>query len=145
MAISKKNKIGNNETLVRIPVASGTVIELDDHVKVSGGKAVRVTAASDNLTFRGIAREEHNSTDPSGNLLVSLPNANQVYEVELDSSSNITFGDNLALHTDGKKLTASDTDPVAVAAESKLSATKIRCFYKLINVTSGFLAIGDAS
>ena len=144
MAISFKTKSGGNETLIRIPVASGTVIELDDHVFASSGKAVKVATSTNNLVFRGIAKGQHGASDPSGDLLVSLPNAQAVYEVELDASTAITFGDNLQLS--GKdKLKKSDTDPVAVAMESKLSATRVNVRYKLISVTSGVLAIGDAS
>lgn len=144
MAISFKTKAGGNETLIRIPIASGTVVELDDHVKAVTGKAVKIAATTDNLIFRGHARAQHSSTDPSGDLLVSLPNAQAIYEVELDASTNIVFGDNLQLS--GKdKLKKSDTDPVAVAMESKLSATRVNVMYKLISVTSGFLSIGDAS
>ncbi len=144
MAISFKTKSGGNETLVKIPVASGVVVELDDHVINSGGQVVKATGATDNLAFRGHAREQHGSTNPSGELLISLPNAQAVYEVELDAATDIIFGDNLQLS--GKdKLAKSDTDPVAVAMESKLQATRINVMYKLVSVTSGFLSIGDAS
>ena len=144
MAISFKTKSGGNETLIRIPIASGTVVELDDHVKAVSGKAVKIAATTDNLIFRGHAKGQHGASDPSGDLLVSLPNAQAVFEVELDASTDIVFGDNLQLS--GKdKLKKSDTDPVAVAMESKLSATRVNVIYKLIQVTSGFLAIGDAS
>lgn len=144
MASSFKPKKGGNETLIRMEIASGVVIALDDHVINSGGQAVKATGATDNLAFRGVARGQHGSADPSGSILVSLPNAQAVYEVELDSATTVAFGDNLQLS--GKdKLLKSDTDPVAVAMESKLLATRINVMYKLVSVTSGFLSIGDAS
>lgn len=144
MASSFKPKKGGNETLIRMEIASGVVIELDDHVINSSGQAVKATGATDNLVFRGVARGQHGASDPSGSILVSLPNAHTVYEVELDAATTVAFGDNLQLS--GKdKLAKSDTDPVAVAMESKLLATRINVIYKLVSVTSGFLSIGDAS
>lgn len=132
-----------NETLEVIPVASGTVIDVGDHVMLSGGKVVRVASAGNNLTFIGYAKEAHRATDPSGGILVATPNLSELCMVELDAATDVVWGDELQL-SGVQKLKKSDTDPVAVAAESKLAATSILCKYKIPD-NGDFGNVGDAS
>jgi len=121
------------------PVGSGVLIEVGDLLKLSGGKVTPMTAASDNLTFIGKAVERHESTAGSGEITIALANANTIYEYDLDSATDVAVDANLAFN-DKQSLTASDTDPIAKAIESKLQATSIRCVLKL---PAGM--VGDAS
>jgi len=121
------------------PVGSGVLIEPGDLLKLSGGKITPMAAASDNLTFIGRAVERHETTQGSGEVTIALANANVIYEYDLDAATDIAAEDNLAW-SDKQTLTASDTDPIARAVESKLQATSIRCRFKLPAVL-----VGDAS
>ena len=131
------------ELLRPMPVASGTVISVGDHVHEVSGKLQRMSAASDNLTFKGIAREAHHSTDPSTTILISLPQPLAVFEVELNTATTIAFGDELNWSAH-QKAAKSTTDAIWVACESKLSATKIHAFMQFVN-NSSLQMIGDAS
>ena len=135
------------ELLRALPVKSGVAIEIGDHVMLSGGAMTPVTAASDNLVMVGVAKEAHPSTGInafSGEITVSIRNAQAIYEPALDAATDMAIGDNLQM--DGAQgVKKSDTDPVAVCVESKLQATAIRLVYKLLNTTSGIDFIGDAS
>lgn len=76
---------------------------------------------------------------------MAMPNPSAIFEVDLDTATTITFGDNLQLNGQ-QALKKSDTDAVASAVESKLSATKILCTYKLLAAaSSGIRQVGDAS
>lgn len=132
------------EILRAAPIGSGIATEIGDHLKISGGKVTPVTAASDNLAFYAKTVEAHASTQGSGEITVAIRNLNAIYEVDLDAATDMTIGDNLQLNgaQDVKK---SDTDPIAVAVESKLQATSIRLIYKLPATTSGLNFVGDAS
>lgn len=132
------------EILRAAPIGSGVATEIGDHLKISGGKVTPVTAATDNLTFYAKTVEAHYSTQGSGEITVAIRNANAIYEVDLDAATDITIGNNLQMNgaQDVKK---SDTDPVAVAVESKLSATKIRLIYKLPATSGGLTFLGDSS
>lgn len=121
------------------PVASGQLIEPGDLIKLSGGQLMPMAAASDNLVFRGRAIERHETTGGSGEITIGLANGNVIYEYELDAATDITVDDELAWSTK-QKLTKDTTDPIAVAVESKLQATYIRCIFK-----TPAKMIGDAS
>lgn len=131
------------QLLRAFPVASGTIISVGDQVHEVSGKLQRLSGASDNLTFKGVAREAHHAADISTTILISLPNPLGVFEVELDASTTIGFGDELQwnAHQKAKKST---TDAVWVSVESKLSATKIHAIMQLVNNAS-FQMIGDGS
>ncbi len=133
------------ELLRTAPVASGVVIEIGDHLKISGGKMTKFTAAGDNLTFYAVAKEAHVSTDPSGEITVAIRNANSVYELTLDAATDIAVGDDLASDGTAQVVTQSSTDRIAVAVESKLQATTIRAIYNLPATTGGLNFVGDAS
>jgi hypothetical protein len=124
-------------------------IEIGDHLKLSGGKVTPVATSTDNLTFIGVAKDAHPSTGNnavSGEITVSIPNMNAVYEIDLDAATDMTVGDNIAMKASSEQDgTKSDTDSIATCVESKLQATSIRCVYKLQNVTGGLRFIGDAS
>ena len=121
------------------PVGSGVLVEPGDLLKLSGGKVTAMAAASDNLTFIGKAVEAHQADLASGEMTVALANGNTIYEYDLDAATDITVNDELAFN-DKQSLTKSTTDPIAVAVESKLQATSIRCVLKMPAVM-----IGDAS
>ena len=131
------------ELLRPFPVASGVVISVGDQVHEVTGKLQRLSAAADNLTYKGIAREAHHSTDKSGEILIALPVSLTIFEVELDAATTIVFGDELQwnAHQKAKKST---TDAIWVAVESKLSATTIHAVMQLVN-NSSFQMIGDGS
>jgi len=135
------------ELLRAFPVKSGVSVEIGDHLKLSGGAITPVTAASDNLIMLGVAKEAHPSTGKeafSGEITVSIRNAQAIYEPTLDAATDMTIGDNLQMNG-AQDMKKSDTDPIAVCVESKLQATSIRVVYKLLNTTSGVDFIGDAS
>jgi hypothetical protein len=121
------------------PVGSGVLIEPGDLLKLSGGKVTAMTAASDNLTFIGKAVEAHQATLGSGEITVSLANGNVIFEYDLDAATDIAVNDELQWATK-QSLKKSATDPIAVAVESKLQATSIRCVLKI-----PALLVGDAS
>ena len=121
------------------PVGSGVLVEPGDLLKLSGGKVTPMAAASDNLTFIGKAVELHGTALASGEMTVSLANGNVIYEYALDAATDIAVNDELAFDTK-QSLTKSATDPIAVAVESKLQATSIRCVLKM-----PALMIGDAT
>lgn len=126
------------------PIASGTVIEIGMLMRLSSTKVMKMTSASENLTFVGVAAQAHAATDASGtiNLYVPLPNA--IFEYDLDASTSITIMD--ALQVNGSQtLKKSTTDQVARAMESKLSATKILCSFVLPATTAGIRLVGDQS
>lgn len=127
-----------------IPVASGTSIEVGDLLKLSSGKAVVMATTTDNLDFVGVAATAHGATDPSGTIAVYAPNAETVFEYDLDASTAITWGDRLQYNAT-KKLKKSTTDGIALAVESKLAATAILCKFLLSAKTGNTSRIADAS
>lgn len=138
--MSNKFKYINGYELLRaLPVASGAVIDIGEHLQLSAGLVTPVVTSTDNLVFIGVAKEAHRATDPAGDLTVALRNAQAIYEVELDAATDITAGDALQLNGN-QALKKSATDPVAIAVETKLAATKVRVIYK---IPATF--IGDAS
>jgi len=136
---NKFKYISGYETLRALPVASGTVIEIGDNLKLSGGVVEPVAASTDNLVFIGVAKEAHGATAPAADLTVSIANGMSIWESELDAATDITAGDALQLNGE-QSLKKSATDPVAIAMETKLAALKIRHIFK---IPASF--IGDAS
>jgi len=135
------------ELLRAMPVALGVVIEVGDRLKLSGGQLFRVSGTTDNLSFVAVAKEAHSATDPSGEITVALRNANAIYELTLDAATDITIMDELQMNSTTPESVAkkSTTDPVAVAVESKLQATKIRAIYTIPATSAGPTFLGDAS
>jgi len=117
------------ELLRALPVGSGVLVEAGDLIKLSGGKVTPMAATTDNLAFYGRAVERHGSDQSSGEITIAIANAQAVYEYDLDAATDITVDDNLQWATK-QSLSKSDTDPIAVAVESKLQATSIRCVLK---------------
>jgi len=132
-------KMNGYELTRAYPVGSGVLIEPGDLLKLSGGKITPMAAADDNLTFIGKAVERHAADAASGEITIALANANVIYEYDLDAATDIAVNDNLQWATK-QSLSKSDTDPIAVAVESKLQATKIRCVLK-----APAKMVGDAS
>ena len=131
------------KTVRRVPIASGVAVETGDLVMLSSGRARLMSGASDNLRFIGVAAETHLSTQASGSISVYVPNPLTVFEYDLDSSTAITIFDDLQYNA-AKTLSKSTTDPIAVAAESKLAATKVLCTFTMpSNANVSF--VGDAS
>ena len=122
-----------------VPVASGTVIETGELLKLSSGRAVKMATVTDNLTFIGVAATEHTANDPSGTVGVYLPHPLTVFEYDLDAATDIAIEAELQWNAD-KKLKASATDQIALAAEAKLQATTILCAFQ---VPAKY--VGDAS
>lgn len=112
------------------PVASGVLVEPGDLLYNNSGVVAKMSAATDNLNFVGRAIEKHAATDPAGEITVGLATGTYIHEYALDAATDIDINDNLAWSAD-KTLTKSDTDPIAVAVEKKLQATKIRCIFKM--------------
>jgi hypothetical protein len=132
------------ETLQALPIASGVVVDIGDHLKLSGGVVEPVAAATDNLAFIGVAKEAHRSTDGAGKITVALPNAEAIYKVQLDAASTWVVGDLFQLSGE-QKLSKNTTDPVAVAVNKGTSATEVEVIYLLPNTAAGLRFVGDAS
>lgn len=136
--------VRGTETLQALPIASGVVVEIGTHLKLSGGVVEPVAAATDNLAFIGVAKEAHRATDPAGKITVALPNAEAIYRVQLDAASTWVVGDLFQLNST-QKLAKNTTDAVAVAVNAGTSATEVEVMYLLPNTTGGLRLIGDAS
>lgn len=132
------------ETLQALPIASGVVVEIGDHLKLSGGVVEPVAAATDNLTFIGYAKEAHRSTDGAGKITVSIRNAEAIARVQLDAASTWVVGDVFQL-SGVQKLSKNTTDAVATAVNAGTSGTEVEVLYMLPNTTAGLRLVGDAS
>jgi hypothetical protein len=132
------------ETLQALPIGSGVVVEIGDHLKLSGGLVARVTAATDNLAFVGVAREAHRAVDGAGRITVSIPNASGIFRNTLGSPATWVVGDLFQL-AGAQSLAKSTTDPVAVAVNAGTSATEVEVLYMLPNTAAGLRFVGDAS
>lgn len=132
------------ESLQALPIGSGVVVAVGDHVMLAAGLVTPVTAATDNLTHIGVAKEAHRSVDGAGKITVALRNASAIYKVQLDAASTWVVGDLFQL-SGAQKLSKNTTDAVAVAVNAGTSATEVEVIYTLPNATSGLRFVGDAS
>ncbi len=140
--------VRGQELIQALPIASGTVVEIGDMVKMSGGAVEPMGATTDNLVFFGVAKEAHGASDPAGLISVALPNAGAVYKVNLDAAASLAVGANMQAYTSDpeKKLTASDTDAIATVVEKTTSLTYAHVIFKLpAGTTSSVRFVGDAS
>jgi hypothetical protein len=132
------------ETLQALPIGSGVVVEIGDHLKLSGGLVAPVSAATDNLAFIGVAREAHRAVDKAGKITVSIQNASAIFKNELAASSTWVVGDLFQL-SGAQKLAKNTTDPVAVAMNAGTNETEAEVLYMLPNTAAGLKFVGDAS
>jgi hypothetical protein len=117
------------------PIASGTVVEVGDLLANSSGKAVRMATTTDNLNFIGPSKDAHGATDPSTTIQVYMPVPVMVHEYPLDAATDVVIGNGLQWNA-AQVLKKSDTTAIAVAVESKLQATVIRCVFRMPAATS---------
>jgi hypothetical protein len=136
-----------DETIQALPVASGTVIEVGDMVKISGGNVEPCAATTDNLAFIGVAKEAHGATDPADRISVAVRNASSIYKAQLDAATTVAIGDLLQLYTSDpeKKLAKSATDPVAMAVSGGTSITEVDVMFILPAQTGSIRLVGEAS
>lgn len=140
--------VRGQELIQALPIASGTVVEVGDLCKMSGGNVEALGATTDNLVFIGVAKEAHGASDAAGLISVALPNAGAVYRLPLDAAASVAVGANLQAYTSApsKKLTGSDTDAIATAVEATTSLAFIHVIFKLpAGTTSSVRFVGDAS
>jgi len=130
--------------VTRVPIASGTVIEVGDLLKLSSGRAAKMATTTDNLTFLGVAAEAHRAVDPSGDISVYPPNGQTAFEYPLDAATDIVYGAPLQWNA-AQALKGSSTDPIATAVRAQLQATKVWCVFRLNAVSASLGDIGDAS
>jgi hypothetical protein len=128
----------------RVPVGSGTVIEIGDLLKLASNKATPITTSTDNLTFCGVAAEAHRAVDPSGSLAVYPPNGVTVFEYDLDAATDIGNGDQLQWNA-AQAVKKSTTDAIATAVRSELQATTVQCKFQIPSNGSVQGMVGDAS
>jgi hypothetical protein len=135
------------ELIQALPIASGTVVDVGDLVKISGGNVEPMGATTDNLVFVGVAKEAHAATDGAGQISVALRNVNAIYRMTLDAAATIAVGANLQAYTSDpeKKLTPSDTDPIATCVKGGTSVTEVDVVFSLPGTTTGIDLVGDAS
>lgn len=119
------------------PVADTVVIEQGQIVNKNSGNAEPVNAVTDNLALIGVAYSSHDG-DGAGEVSVYMPLPETEFEVELDAATTFAVGDNFQWHANGLK--KSDTDPIAVATEKGVNATKVLFAFKL-----PAYMVGDAS
>lgn len=127
--------------LVSVPVDSDQAIGKGDMLKVTAGKGVPVSAATDNLGLRYIAMEAH-AAGTAGSvdyITCALVKYGPVFEYALNTSTAVTIGDTFQI-SGAQELTKSATDPVAIAVETKTAAV-IRVTFK----TPYAAAVGDIS
>jgi len=141
---NKFNYRSGPRDVMRVPIASGTVVEIGDLLKLTSNRALKMATSTDNLTFVGVAEEAHAATDPSGSIAVAVPNLLTAYEYDLDAETAILFGDALQWNAD-KTLKKSTTDAIATACRSELAATKVLCRFRLNGVSALQGLVGDAS
>jgi hypothetical protein len=141
---NKYNYRSGPKEVRRVPVASGTVIEIGELLKLSSGRAAKMATSTDNLTFIGVAEEAHAATDPSGSISVAAPNAQTVYEYDLNAATDVVVGAAYQWNAD-KTLKASTTDPIATAVRSELAASTALVVFRLSAVSSSLGEVGDAS
>ncbi len=125
-------------------IASGTVVEVGELLKLSSGKVLAMATSTDNLTFVGVAAEAHGATDPSGSIQVYRPNNMTVFEYALNAATDITVEDALQYNA-ARTLKKSTTDAIANAVKSKLQATSVLCTFRLKHATGNGDGVGDAS
>jgi len=114
------------ELIEDFPIASGTVVEVGDLVKISGGDVEPLGATTDNLVFIGVAKEAHAATDAAGRVSVAIANGGAVYRMTLDQSSTFVVGNKFQAYTSDpeKKLVDSDTDYIAIAVKEGTTVTE---------------------
>lgn len=133
-----------NQTLQALPIGSGVVVAIGDHLKLSGGLVTPVSAATDNLAHVGYAVEAHRAIDKAGKITVSIRNAQEIARVQLDAASTWVVGDAFQL-SGAQKLSKNTTDQVATAVNAGTSGTEVEVLYTLPNTTAGLRLVGDAS
>jgi hypothetical protein len=136
--------VRGNQTIAPLPIGSGVVVAIGDHLKLSGGLVTPVSADTDNLAHVGYAMEAHRSTDKAGKISVSVRNAQEIARVQLDAASSWVVGDEFQLYG-SQKLKKSATNAVAVAMNAGTSGTEVEVLYTLPNTTAGLRFVGDAS
>jgi hypothetical protein len=139
--------VRGTELIQALDIASGTVVEIGDLVKLSGGNVEASGATTDNLVLIGVAKEAHAATDPAGKISVALRNAQAIYLANLDAAASVGIGDNLQMYTSSpsKKLTPSNTDCIACSVQKTSSATTVEVVLTLPAKTSGPRFVGEAS
>ncbi len=139
--------VRGEETIQALPALSGSTIEIGDLLKISGSTVERCAATTDDVKFIGVAKEAHASTEGQKLISVAIRNAQSVYKIGLDAAATVAVGANLQLYTTTphQVLTPSDTDAVAMAAQSVASATSLEVIFSLPNTTTGPKLVGDAS
>src|SRR5262245_49766623 len=140
-------RLRGQELVCSMPIASGTVVEVGDLVKLSGGNIEKMGATTDNLVFAGVAVEAHGASDPAGRIGVALRNGQVVYKYPLDAATTILIGDLLQANTSSPQntLTKSTTDAIAMAVKEGTSITEVECILLLGYTTALFRQVGDAS
>jgi uncharacterized RmlC-like cupin family protein len=136
-----------DEAIQALPVASGTVIEVGDMVKLSGGNVEACGATTDNLVMIGIAKEAHAATEGADQISVAIRNAHAIYRVQLDAATTIVPGDLLQMYTSSpsKKLVKSATDAVAMCVKGGTGVTEVDVQFLLPAQTGSIRLVGDAS
>ena len=138
MANTNEYRYGQQD-FVEVPVASATAVEIGDMLKIASNLGVVVGAATDNLTLHAVALQAHAADSGATTIRCALVKPGVVWEFALNAATSISYGDELQI-SGAQELKKSATDPVAVAVETKASATKIKCVFM-----SSVLLTGDAS
>jgi len=141
--------------LVKVPVASATVIEKGDFVLISSGKATTPSQlyaqgselATAALTKQGIANaflgiaERASASGETEDVLVDI-SIQSVYELKRNAAADISFGDELEVHANSTasaswtgaddSVAAGTTNPIAVCLEEAESAEGTGVLCKLL-------------
>jgi len=140
-------RLRGEELICSMPIASGSVVEVGDMLKLSGGNVERMGATTDNLVFIGVAVEAHAATDSADRIGVALRNAQVQYKYPLEAATTVAIGDLLQANTTSphNTLTKSATDAIAMAVKEGTSITAVEVVFLLPAQTGAIRLVGDAS
>jgi hypothetical protein len=123
-----------------VPVAAATAISKGDMICLSSNLAVAASTATDNLTLIGIADSAHVANDANVTTIrVAMFRGSAIYEMPCVSTT-FAFGDEFQI-SGAQQLTKSATDPVAIAVETKATASTTVKVMFMVPVT----ILGDLS
>lgn len=116
----------------QVAVDSDTALAKGDLVKLSSNKGVRCTANTDNLALQYICDQDHPAaTAGSVDYVRMIPvKPGAVYEYPLNTATSFAFGATFQISA-VQQLTASATNPVAMAVEIGASKTTAKVTFLL--------------
>ena len=130
------------------PVAVGTTRTIDKgdicYMDTGDSDLIKVSGPTDNLHAHVIADEAQTATDPERFLRCIVPKYGDVFEFDLDASTQVQWGQRLQI-SDSQTLKVSPTDSVACVVETDAilpktgatqpTVTKVLCTFRVVEQT----------